>query len=102
MSVVKPAILSVFSQIELGSLLLVDEPAGTRVVYGQRSGENPKRLPNGVKVVRRATTIPRVELVVKDDAFWMRLCLFADMGFAESYMLGEFECADLTSFFQVS
>jgi cyclopropane-fatty-acyl-phospholipid synthase len=30
------------------------------------------------------------------------LFLFADMGFAESYMLGEFECSDLTSFFEVN
>jgi cyclopropane-fatty-acyl-phospholipid synthase len=43
----------------------------------------------------------KVELVVKKEAFWVRLFLFADMGFAEAYMLGEVECEDLTSFFQV-
>ena len=46
--------------------------------------------------------MPRVEIVVKNEAFWVRLFLFADMGFAEAYMLGDFECEDLTSFFQVS
>ena len=44
----------------------------------------------------------KVELVVKKEAFWVRLFLFADMGFAESYMLGDFECSDLTGFFEVS
>ena len=104
MAIAKPAILSVFSQIEVGTLLLVDEPAGTRRLYGQTLGAGDKldRLPSAPDPVRRATTIPRVELVIKKEAFWMRLFLFADMGFAEAYMLGEVECADLTAFFQVS
>ncbi|KAK3391112.1 cyclopropane-fatty-acyl-phospholipid synthase [Podospora didyma] len=97
LSVARPAIQSLFAAIEIGTLLLVDEPAGQRFVYGQ----NLETLTNGVKGSRKATAIPRVELVVKSDAFWIRLFLFADMGFAESYMLGEVECADLTSFFQL-
>jgi cyclopropane-fatty-acyl-phospholipid synthase len=100
LAVAKPAILSVFSRIEVGTLLLVDEPGGTRLVDGQKL--NSKILTNGDRPVRRASAIPRVEVVVKNEAFWMRLFLFADMGFAESYMLGEFECEDLTAFFQVS
>ncbi|KAI1322920.1 cyclopropane-fatty-acyl-phospholipid synthase [Xylariaceae sp. FL0255] len=102
LAVAKPAILSVFSQIEVGTLLLVDQPAGTRLVYGQKLNSkasepvSERDLPS-----RRAETIPRVEVVVKDEAFWMRLFLFADMGFAESYMLGEFECADLAAFFKL-
>lgn len=101
LAIAKPAILSVFSKIEVGTLLLVDEPAGTRLVYGQKLGSKAADLTNGDHAVRRANTIPRVEIVVKNEAFWMRLFLFADMGFAESYMLGEFECADLTAFFQL-
>ena len=109
--VARPAILSVLSSIETGTLLLFDEPTGQRFVYGQKLG--PSKLDNltadydltqlvsGVHQVRKATTIPRVELVVKSEAFWMRLLLFADMGFAEAYMLGEVECADLTAFFQL-
>lgn len=103
LAVARPAILSVFSQIEIGTLLLVDEPAGTRLVYGQKFGGNNKldEIPDPASAVREATRVPRVELVVKKEAFWMRLFLFADMGFAEAYMLGEVECADLTAFFQV-
>lgn len=44
----------------------------------------------------------KVRLVVKKDTFWVRLFLFADMGFAESFMLGEVECVELTAFFKVS
>ncbi|KAK8052361.1 hypothetical protein PG993_003746 [Apiospora rasikravindrae] len=102
LAVAKPAILSVLSKIEVGTLLLVDQPAGTRLVFGQKLGASPKEMPSHKqKAVRKADTIPRVEIVVKDDSFWMRLFLFADMGFAESYMLGEFDCEDLTAFFQL-
>ena len=103
LSVAKPAIISVLSQIEIGTLLLTDEPAGKRHVFGQKLGSaKVEDLLSATNGVRKATTTPRVELVVKKDAFWMRLFLFADMGFAEAYMLGEVECADLTAFFRVS
>ena len=101
LAVAKPAILSALSRIETGTLLLVDEPSSTRYVFGQKlSGKlGAQQLPS--TPTRQAYTIPRVEIVVKNEAFWMRLFLFADMGFAEAYMLGDFECHDLTSFFQV-
>jgi len=103
LALAKPAIHSIFAAIETGTLLLVDEPAGQRHVYGQKLGPARKlgALASTNGDVRRATTVPRVELVVKSDAFWMRVFLFADMGFAEAYMLGEVECADLTTFFHL-
>lgn len=112
LAVARPAVLFVFASIETGTLLLVDEVSGARYVFGQNLGGSSKLqdtveynfddATNGVASIRTATTVPRVELVVKNDAFWMRLFLFADMGFAESYLLGEFECKDLTAFFRVS
>ncbi|KAI5861602.1 cyclopropane-fatty-acyl-phospholipid synthase [Durotheca rogersii] len=101
LAVVKPVILDIFSRITVGTLLLVDEPAGLRSVYGQKPLSKSFGSPSANSNTRRADVIPSVEVRVKDDAFWMRLFLFADMGFAESYMLGEFECADLTAFFQI-
>ncbi|KAF7547203.1 hypothetical protein G7Z17_g7882 [Cylindrodendrum hubeiense] len=101
LAVAKPAILSVLSRIETGTLLIVDEPAQTRYVYGQKLSGKLGSITEENGLPRRADTIPRVEIVVKDDAFWMRLFLFADMGFAEAYMLGDFECKDLASFFQL-
>ncbi|RSL84732.1 hypothetical protein CEP51_003739 [Fusarium floridanum] len=101
LAIAKPAIQSVLSRIETGTLLLVDEPAETRYIYGQRLSGKLGSQPDDTGLPRRADTVPRVEIVVKDDAFWMRLFLFADMGFAEAYMLGDFECMDLTSFFQL-
>lgn len=41
------------------------------------------------------------ELRVKSDAFWIRLGLMGDLGFAEAYMYGEVECDDLISVFLV-
>ncbi|CAO2654572.1 Nn.00g113050.m01.CDS01 [Neocucurbitaria sp. VM-36] len=45
--------------------------------------------------------LPIAFLDVHDEKFWVRLALFADMGFAESYMLGEFTSPDLTKFFEL-
>lgn len=56
---------------------------------------------NGNGARKKAGRVEKVDLVVKKEAFWVRLFLFADMGFAEAYMLGEVECADLTGFFSV-
>ncbi|KAJ4301590.1 hypothetical protein N0V90_003683 [Kalmusia sp. IMI 367209] len=44
---------------------------------------------------------PLATLTVHDEKFWVRLALFADMGFAESYMLGEVSSPDLTKFFEL-
>lgn len=101
LAVAKPAILSVLARIETGTLLLVDEPGDQRHVFGQKLSGELGNVAAAAALPRRASTVPRVEIVIKDDAFWMRLFLFADMGFAEAYMLGDFQCQDLTSFFQV-
>ncbi|KAK7905400.1 hypothetical protein LTR67_000121 [Exophiala xenobiotica] len=77
-------ILSLFSDIKVGRLTIVERD-GTETVCGQ-VGEHVS---------------PLVHLRVMRDAFWLRLALFADMGFAESFMLGEIQCPDLTAFFQL-
>ncbi|KAG6018291.1 hypothetical protein E4U43_005708 [Claviceps pusilla] len=100
-SVAKTTVLSTLANIETGTLLLVDEPGETRHVFGQNlSGTVDDQAP-GEPGTRRADTTPRVEIVVKRDSFWPRLLLFADIGFSEAYMLGDFHCQDLTSFFQL-
>ncbi|SPO03200.1 related to cyclopropane synthase [Cephalotrichum gorgonifer] len=96
LSIAKPAVLSIFSQIKAGTLVLVDEPCETNHTFGQELSS--KR--HGTTHAQTAAG-PWATLVVKQDAFWMRAFLFADMGFAEAYMLGEVECADLTSFFKL-
>lgn len=101
LAVAKPAVLSVLSKIEKGTLLVVDEPGETRHVFGQKLSGKLGQVRAEDDIVRQATIVPRVEIVVKNDAFWVRLFLFGDMGFAEAYMLNDFECEDLTSFFQV-
>ncbi|KAG6042281.1 hypothetical protein E4U41_000025 [Claviceps citrina] len=100
-SVAKTTILSTLANIETGTLLLVDEPGETRHVFGQKlSGPVDDYVP-GEPCQRRADATPRVEIVVKRDSFWLRLLLFADIGFSEAYMLGDFHCQDLTSFFHL-
>ncbi|KAK6953866.1 hypothetical protein Daesc_003828 [Daldinia eschscholtzii] len=62
LAIAKPAVLSIFTKIEVGTLLLVDEPVGTRTVYGQRlTSKGPPPI-NGKNVPRKANTVPRVEI----------------------------------------
>ncbi len=49
----------------------------------------------------KASQPPHAIITVKDDAFWVRMFLGADLGFAESYMLGEVETADLGACFNL-
>ena len=53
--------------------------------------------------VKRSVYVPSHtrSFKVHNDLFWVRLLLFADMGFAESYMLGEVACPDITEFFRL-
>ncbi len=113
LSVSKAAVTSLLSKIELGQLSIVDETTGQTTTYGQKTvkefskkangvnGANGANGVNGVTGAKKAGGFRKVELVVKRETFWVRLFLFADMGFAEAYMLGDFECEDLTSFFEV-
>lgn len=91
---------SLFNNIQSGTLVVEDRVDGTNQLYGQRlsTSKGPAKLVNGEG---RTAGFPRVVLVVKKSSFWLRVVLFADMGFAEAYMLGEVECNDLTAFFQV-
>lgn len=101
-SVSKAAVVSLFGRIELGQLIIKDETTGQTSIYGQKVAKEHAKKTNGINgTKKKSMRVRRVELVVKRDAFWVRLFLFADMGFAEAYMLGDVECDDLTAFFEV-
>lgn len=105
LSVSKAAVTSLFERIERGTLLVTDVETGKTIYYGAKIAKEHKT--NGVNGVnehcssRKAGAARKIELRVINQAFWVRLFLFADMGFAEAYMLGEVECDDLTGFFEV-
>lgn len=102
LSVSKAAVTSLFSRIENGTLIVIDETTGRTTSYGEKIAKENSKMTNGVNgTSKKRTGAGKVELVVRKEAFWVRLFLFADMGFAEAFMLGEVECADLTGFFQV-
>jgi cyclopropane-fatty-acyl-phospholipid synthase len=105
LSLSKLAIKSTLSRIEFGTLIVKDEVLGGIQVFGQKVVKEHKRRTNGHNDIRAPYHKGRgpktVELVIKKETFWVRLFLFGDMGFAESYMLEEVECLDLSGFFQV-
>ncbi|KAI6831025.1 cyclopropane-fatty-acyl-phospholipid synthase [Hortaea werneckii] len=91
----RAAILNLLKQVQVGSLQITDTD-GTLTVCG-----SPRRASAAPETEKSVYTTPHAELRVLNDLFWVRLAIFADMGFAESYMLGEVECPDLTAFFKV-
>lgn len=88
------AILALLKNIQVGSLQIRDTD-GTLTICG-----SPRRADSEAEK-KDVYTIPHSEIEVLNDLFWVRLLLFADMGFAESYMLGEFSCSDITAFFKL-
>ncbi|KAL9104064.1 MAG: hypothetical protein Q9163_000961 [Psora crenata] len=78
-------VLALLQRMEIGRLVVTDCD-GTVTICGDAAA---------------GAEWSRTELTVLKEAFWVRILLFADMGFAESFMLGEFSCPDLTSFFRL-
>ncbi|CAG8954678.1 hypothetical protein HYFRA_00004600 [Hymenoscyphus fraxineus] len=102
LSISKFAVSSLLSRIEHGTLTIEDQTTGKKQSFGQKIAREHLKTTNGVNgTSRKSNGVGLVELVVKKETFWVRLALFADMGFAEAYMLGEVECSDLTGFFQL-
>lgn len=102
LSLSKAAVTSLFARIEHGTLIVIDEATGKTEAYGQRIARENSKITNGINSKpKQGSGIGKVELLVRKESFWVRLFLFTDMGFAEAFMLGEIDCADLTSFFQV-
>ncbi|KAJ4408678.1 hypothetical protein N0V82_009632 [Gnomoniopsis sp. IMI 355080] len=85
------SLLSLSRRLVLGSLfgsttwgsLVVKTPDGATTTIGRKS---PK------------TAVPVIQ--VHNELFWLRVLLFGDMGFAQSYMLQEFSTTDLTAIFE--
>jgi cyclopropane-fatty-acyl-phospholipid synthase len=92
LSVSRSASLSL-KNIQIGSLSIHDTD-GSLTICG-----SPRKL--DLQDEKSVYSIPHAELRVLNDLFWVRLLLFADMGFAESYMLGEVACPDITAFFKL-
>lgn len=96
-SMARTTVLRMFAGLEEGRLLIIDETIGAVYTFGQPLLHN-----NGGKVdAKSSNSLLNVRIAVRFDSFWLRLLLFADVGFAESCMLGEIECDDLVSFFRV-
>ncbi|KAL8720063.1 MAG: hypothetical protein Q9225_003031 [Loekoesia sp. 1 TL-2023] len=81
----RAAVLSLLGRVEVGHIVIIDTD-GSETVCGERWPREG---------------VPSTELKVLKEAFWVRLLLFADMGFAESFMLGEVACSDLVNFFKI-
>ncbi|KAF4987131.1 hypothetical protein FDECE_15575 [Fusarium decemcellulare] len=96
-SLARRAVLNIFSGLRTGNLVIIDQVNGTKNAFGQSS---LVRLGNANNPEAN-NALPEVKLLVKNNTFWLRLSLFADIGFAEGYMMTDFECSDLVSFFQL-
>lgn len=92
-SFARQQVLHVFSSIQHGSLLIDDHTTNLQHHFG--TTKPPKSKPTHPPSV---TDPPRVHLIVHRPSFWPRLLLSADLGFAESLMLGDVSVPDQTAF----
>lgn len=69
-------------KITLGTLE-VDYPGGTRVVYGNNDA-------------------PHAKIKINSSSLFRRLAFYGDIGFAESYMDGDFDTDDLTGLIKIA
>ncbi|WWC99574.1 hypothetical protein V866_006478 [Kwoniella sp. B9012] len=96
-SVAKFAILQMMSsQISYGKLTIIT-PQGESHTFP--SAENRKNEGEEEVVEGQKT---EVTIKVLKDSFWLRLVAQGDLGFSESYMMGECEVDDLVGVFKIS
>ncbi|KAI9745584.1 MAG: hypothetical protein M1818_001118 [Claussenomyces sp. TS43310] len=100
LTVARISVISLFSRIEKGTLILIDDVTERTFIYGQESMKENTEFANGANGTSKSAD-KKVVLNVHKEAFWVRLFLFADIGFAEAYMLGDVDCSDLTRFFEL-
>lgn len=96
LSIARSQIINLLRNIQVGSLKITDTD-GTTTVCGSPKTASLVDESQEKNVYAKSHS----ELIVHQDMFWVRLLLFADMGLAESYMLGEVSCTDLTAFFKL-
>ncbi|KAH6619136.1 cyclopropane-fatty-acyl-phospholipid synthase [Chaetomium sp. MPI-SDFR-AT-0129] len=104
-AIARPAVLALLSSSEVGTLVIVDEVYGERLVLGQPPVETHTDESTETTTTKTATrhghSPPIATLTITSPSFYPRLLLLADMGFAEAYLLSEVRCADLTAFFRL-
>ena len=119
----KTVVSGMFSKLEKGTLIVKDNTTGETDAYGEHLPAEMIKFPNGStngytngttnghtngvngtkkKSAQNPKPAPqKITLTIYKDSFWVRVFLFADMGFAEAYMLGEVDTNHLAGFFQV-
>lgn len=92
----RKTVLTFLDNIQVGSLTIIDTDGRSIVCGDARATEG-----DGAKADLVSHNAHHAQVRVHDDRFWARIALFSDTGFAESFMLGEIQCRDLTSFFKI-
>ncbi len=75
---------------------------GDRYLKKLTHGDLSVTYPDGTHKVYGNGMAPHASMTLKTSAFFKRLALFGDIGFAESYMDGDFECDDLTTLMSIA
>lgn len=86
-SLAKSTIISLMKNIEFGELKLITQSES--ITFGRS------------KIHLETEEELRSEIRVLNDAFWLRMFLLSDLGFAEAYMVGDIEVIGLDSLFKI-
>lgn len=111
-AVSRSMVTGMFSKLDKGTLVVKDMTINQTDTYGEhlplettkfQNSTTNGAATNGAKKLAPGShpAQKKIILTIYKDSFWVRVLLFADMGFAEAYMLGEVDTSDLAGFFQV-
>lgn len=70
---------------------------GDKYLRGIKEGTLDVSFSDGTKKTYGNGQLPKAELMIENSRFFKRMALYGDIGFAESYMDGDFETSDLTA-----
>ena len=75
---------------------------GDKYLQGIKEGTLEVTYSDGTKIIYGNGESPKADVQLNNSAFFKRLSLYGDIGFAESYMDGDFETSDLTALIKIA
>ncbi|GAA99580.1 uncharacterized protein L969DRAFT_86843 [Mixia osmundae IAM 14324] len=95
----RTTIVALMEKITYGQLRVLTPDGiftfGNPIIADPSYSSSTHALPGGTKKELKA------ELRVVNDAFWVRMLILSDLGFAEAYMVGDVEVDDLDALFKM-
>lgn len=90
--------VSMMQRIEIGQLRILSEDG----IYQFPPPSELTQSSSSANSAEGEDDMPKAEIRVLNERFWIRLMLLGDLGFSEAFMFGDAEVDDLAALFRVS